>query len=171
MLLLALTGIILVWRRQQILWTEFAELQGRDYLDRKYAEFGRVGSMDIVFQDPNTVDADNNFSSEYVVGINYSWSKQRYEHLVGVFDLDPRKEAAFVQAAAAHYQSDSTLLVVMSAMGDSTDVMVDRKTNPAKLDDLPPEFFEYMMWRRERVIFSNGTLKTRLLEEMNQHMF
>ncbi|TYZ14546.1 hypothetical protein FY528_02130 [Hymenobacter lutimineralis] len=171
-LILIVTGGALEYHRRQLLWEEFAIAHDRLFIDRKYAAFTYANGMAVAMQAPGTVEEDYNFANTFVVGINYQWSRQRYERLLRLVGLDPRREAVFIRAASDYYQSDSTYLDGLSRSGKTTEALIYRKTDPAKVADMPkPEVFNYMVWRRERVTLQNGRIQARLIEEMNQEHF
>jgi hypothetical protein len=47
-------------------------------------------------------------------------------------------------------------------------VLIYRKTNPQKRDKITGEF---MMWKREIVKFQKDSLKTEVLDKMNEYAF
>lgn len=185
-------------KRKQKLWKGFGWAQLREIpLDK--ATISKLNDFDIVYQNPKTIDSNWNYPNRYVVGL-YNKSKGDYDRIHYIEGINAFANYQLIKTISDFYTSDTTYLdnihFTDTITVDNTDVyllkdtlhrlfinemqasykmkskkyivLIYRKTDPLKRDKI---IGEYMMWKREMVRLENDSLKTELLDQMNEHIF
>jgi hypothetical protein len=163
--------------RKNILWQEF-EWAHMQSLPASAANYHRLKEFDIVFQQLSGSGPETGYPHSYIIGL-YKPSLGRFERTHLLSRVNPFKEYALVKAVSDHYQTDSTYLdALIRDRKNKLESVVYRKTRrDAILDSTASGSYteadreEYVMWKKERVVLTDGHLTTRLLEKWNKERF
>jgi hypothetical protein len=159
--------------RKEILWKEFEWAHMRQ-LPTGVTTYHRLKEFDIVFLQPGSQEPETPYSHTFVVG-KYTSSKGCFERTHLLSRVNPFTEYELVKAVSDYYQTDSTYLdVLLRNRKNKLESVVYRK---ARTDTTQAEGRstvlkeEFVMWKKERILLTNGNLTTRLIEKWNKERF